>query len=93
MAPKALEAYLEHRQSIALSVTHIHMPELDGTGLARRIRAIGAAAKVMFVTGFSDAVPDDCACFCLPKPFTAAQLLEAIERCLADATTPERRHS
>lgn len=65
----------------SLLITDIRMPGLDGVSLVRRIRARGSAVPVVFISGHSR--PPDVevlspAVF-LAKPFTRAQLFEAIE--------------
>ena len=66
-----------------LLITDLHMPEIDGAELARRIRLQEPEMKVLYLTGFADglfeAKPvlwDDEAY--LDKPFTKQGLREAV---------------
>lgn len=79
---EALAKAQEAGSALKLLVTDYEMPGLTGRELADRVLAINPAVKILFQTGFSDALfsgqPDlgDSAAF-LEKPFTARGLREA----------------
>jgi len=66
-------------------VLDIHLGGMSGFGLRERLQSIGSALPVIFITADDDqathnlAIQAGCVA-CLRKPFSAKQLLEAIER-------------
>jgi PAS domain S-box-containing protein len=82
VASNAGEALLiaeSHGKPINLLVTDVVMPFMDGYTLARRLRTILPAMAVLFVSGHPERSvdPDVAGCF-LAKPFTEAQLAQAV---------------
>lgn len=79
--------------ALALLVTDYDMPGLTGRQLADRVRASHPKVKVLFQTGFSDALfgheadLGDSAAF-LEKPFSARGLREAARLILFDTLNP-----
>jgi len=69
-----------------LIVSDLAMPNAGGLTLARRLRERGMAARMLFISGFSDHASVELAAFgrLLPKPFTPAQLLEAVRDAMDD---------
>ena len=72
---------------ISLLLTDIVMPEMHGPVLAERLVTRRPDLPVVFVSGYSDVMPGTPgggppAAF-LPKPFTAAALIAAVEKALA----------
>ena len=65
-----------------LIVTDLAMPGLGGLALAKRLRREGREPRMLFISGYSRHAPSEIAAFgqLLPKPFTPAQLLEAVVR-------------
>ena len=66
-------------------VLDIHLSGISGIGLRDRLRSMGSKLPVIFITADDDQVTHDLAtqagCVaCLHKPFSARQLLDAIER-------------
>ena len=91
--------YLEETETIepACVIADIRMPELDGIGLARSMRAVGVEAPIIFMTATGDvgAVVDAMkqgATDLLPKPFSAERLLSAIDRAIDDGRRLDEAH-
>jgi len=79
----ALEQFARIGEHVALVLTDLTMPVMDGTALMRAIRRIDATVPVMVMSGLADVgerhVPSDMSVACvLPKPFTAATMLRAV---------------
>ena len=79
---------------IDLVVADIVMPNLNGLGLAERLREMRPSARVLFVSGYSDEPaltrmhamgPQSL----LAKPFTARELLARVRAILRDDPLPE----
>jgi signal transduction histidine kinase len=88
-AAEASALFDVHAQSIDLLLTDVIMPGMHGPELAARLAASRPDLPVVFVSGHSDSLPalqavSSRAAF-VPKPFTAAQLIQALERLLAVA--------
>ena len=83
---QALERVAEHHPDVIVS--DVRMPVLDGVGMARQLKAAGtaAAAKIVFVSGFTDLSERDCFDLgieaMLPKPLRRPTLMAAVQRCL-----------
>lgn len=83
----AFTAAAAHRGEIDLLITDVIMPHMSGRVLADRLAAIRPGLKVLFMSGYTgDAMeqrghlaPD---ARLLPKPFTLAQLSEAVDRAM-----------
>ena len=83
---------LADRADIDLLVTDQLMPQMTGAELARRARALHAGLPVLLVSGYgelSDAESPDSAR--LAKPFTQAQLADALRRLASHAARPAGR--
>lgn len=66
---------------IALLVTDVVMPRMDGRELAERLRDQHPALRILFVSGYTDGAlvdADDAATAFLPKPFMADDLAGAV---------------
>ena len=92
--PSEACAIFETEQAhISLLLTDIVMPEMHGPVLAERLVTQRPDLRVLFVSGYSDAMPRTAAggarMAFLPKPFTAAALLAAVQRALAPAARAE----
>ncbi len=71
---------------IGLVVTDIDMPGFGGVDVATHARARDPVVPILFITEHTDAVTDRNTappCYCLSKPFTAAVLVEVVNRLLA----------
>jgi PAS domain S-box-containing protein len=80
---EALRVSERHQGTIHLIVTDVVMPELSGPALVHRLTARHTAAKVLFMSGYTDDVlaphhfADRSVAF-LPKPFTPAILVKKV---------------
>ncbi len=79
---EAVELYASYHSDIALVVTDLDMPVMDGLEAIDRMRELSPTVRVVVMTGVGrDA--NLTGCHLLPKPFTLAQLLERVDRALA----------
>jgi DNA-binding response OmpR family regulator len=83
----AAQAIIESEKQIALIVSDVHLPGLAGPELLSHLRAGGVDAPVIFMSGDLDITTVDRSldvrgAFFLPKPFTAAELLSAVNAVL-----------
>ena len=70
-------------------VTDVHMPQMTGIELTRRLKAAGSDLPVIVVTGRTDRslafeAMAAGACALLDKPFTAAEFVAAVRAALPD---------
>jgi CheY-like chemotaxis protein len=84
---EARELFERHAAEITLVVTDVVMPQMPGTALADLLRAARPELRVLFVSGYSDALPmgaepSGSVAF-LAKPFSSASLLAAIGALMA----------
>ena len=75
---------LKHHPEIAVVVTDIAMPRLDGVSFVRRARALHPTLKVLFMTGQQTKPASESV---LSKPFRHAALVAAV-RCLLGSAKP-----
>ena len=72
---------IEAGASFDMLLTDLSMPGMSGLELARRVRKINSDVPILFVSGSVESFPD---CVygaeCLSKPFTADELMEAVQR-------------
>lgn len=86
-ATHAMMVYNRYRGRIDLLVTDVIMPNMGGAELARRLEALGADIKVLFITGYTDDVLvqngiDGDRAPLLRKPFTPGPLAEKVRQVL-----------
>lgn len=83
----ALRFLRERERPVDVVITDLSMPAMDGFELIHELRAFSPSTRVVLITGYVDAIdlagsaknrPD----FVLPKPFRAAELLEAVSEVL-----------
>ena len=79
---------LAHDEEINVVVADIHLPGFSGVELAHELRAAGLEAPILFISGDPRALEEAGAVGfprtrVLPKPFTAAELNDAIWQALA----------
>jgi two-component system, cell cycle sensor histidine kinase and response regulator CckA len=81
---EALSLYTKHRDSIALIITDMLMPGMDGAATIRALRNLNPSARIVAVSGFTpdEQLPDSGADTFLSKPFTTEQLLSALSAIL-----------
>ena len=86
---EACAIFANEQARISLLLTDIVMPEMHGPMLAERLMTERPALPVLFVSGYSDAMPgtgsEGGRTAFLPKPFTASELVAAVHALL---TTP-----
>ena len=97
---EACALFEQHGADIDLLVTDIVMPDMHGPALAQRLVEQRPDLRVLFVSGYSDAMPIGTtatghAAF-LAKPFPASRLVTAVAELLSARTSrplEERRHA
>jgi DNA-binding NtrC family response regulator len=81
-----LETYRERHQEICLVLSDVSMPFMDGVEMARKMFEVSSRANVILMSGahLGEIVPDDIRRLCsvIEKPFTPAQLVDAVRKCL-----------
>ena len=83
---EALQLFSQSLCQIALVLSDVGMPLMDGISMARKMFELNPDSHILLMSG-SDAdelVPSDVKRLCatINKPFTPAQLLEAVKECL-----------
>jgi two-component system, cell cycle sensor histidine kinase and response regulator CckA len=86
-------AHLDGDRPFDLAVLDVVMPKMSGDDLAREIKRRNPDAKVLFVTGYNEALFQARPVLWhgesfLDKPFTATGLLEAVSLALYGTTHP-----
>lgn len=71
--------------SVAMLITDLGLPDLDGEEVARRARQMRPGLPVLFITGYNEAGRLDGERWQLRKPFGEAELLEAAAKALLHA--------
>lgn len=96
---EALDVATSHDGPIALLLTDVDMPDLDGFELRKRFRALHAATPVLYISGRAAAsleVQEKLKEFrepCLLKPFTETALNERIQAILSSPTVVHGRRA
>jgi CheY-like chemotaxis protein len=88
---EGLRFYQEHRSTIALLLTDVAMPKMNGFELADRVLATDSHIPVLFISGEVGCTYKDSEC--LAKPFRPAQLIAAVGRVLCANENSEKRAS
>jgi PAS domain S-box-containing protein len=84
----ALELCRPGRQRIDLLLTDVIMPEMLGTELVEKVRAMRADLPVLYMSGYShevlahEALTEDCASAFIEKPFSALELQSTVRKLL-----------
>jgi len=89
----AMAQFIERRNEIALVVTDMVMPYMDGAATIRALRKIDPGLGIILVSGLAqnaENASDGQGVAFLPKPYTAHELLQAIRHTLDSAG--ENRH-
>jgi two-component system cell cycle sensor histidine kinase/response regulator CckA len=89
---EAVQLYASYAGDIAVVITDLDMPVMDGREAIHRMRVVNSGVRVLVITGGSLAErPNNC-CL-LPKPFTPHQLMEAVHAVIdgLPATAPGNR--
>jgi two-component system cell cycle sensor histidine kinase/response regulator CckA len=85
-AEQALALTAEAEEAPGLLVTDVVLPGADGSALARRLRERWLGLRVLYTSGFGPGTPEPpgaAPSAMLAKPFTPAQLQEAVRSLLA----------
>ncbi|MBL0940499.1 MAG: PAS domain S-box protein [Gemmatimonadaceae bacterium] len=86
---EALELFVAHREQLAIILTDVRMPVLDGVALARRVRAVAPDFPLVFFSGYDELEQQDVVGLSsvplLAKPFAANELLSVLQRALVAA--------
>jgi CheY-like chemotaxis protein len=87
---EACALFDQHVADVDLLLTDIVMPEMHGPALAQRLVAQRPELRVLFVSGYSDAIPasgtaNDKVAF-LAKPFSPSRLATTVAELLAPRT-------
>ena len=72
--------YETHQSSIALLLTDVMMPSMNGIELSDRVLALDSQLPVLFMSG--DTWSADRGWGCVAKPFRSAELVERVSRVL-----------
>jgi CheY-like chemotaxis protein len=87
---EAIRIAEQHEGTIALLITDVVMPEIDGHVLAKRLTAVRPEMKVLYTSGYTDREGVDegeleAGCLLLEKPFTRNALAKRV-RDILDST-------
>ncbi len=88
----ACEVFDQHAEDIALLLTDVVMPEMNGPALARRLCAVSPSLRVLFISGYTDVAPVEAHhphVGFLSKPFQASLLVANVTALLAPEGTEE----
>lgn len=84
---EAYELYQKWHGEIALVITDIEMPRLNGIDTVRKIKGVDPYAKVVFMSGNPSEIPEDVrADAYLTKPFKAMHLHAVVKEVLGNDT-------
>lgn len=87
-AAEARTVFRDHRETVQFLVSDVILPGGNGRDLARELRKMNPALRIIFISGYPESViaPKGVAkdsCFYLQKPFSAESLLRKISYVLA----------
>jgi CheY-like chemotaxis protein len=84
---EGLALFHRHRSKLAVVLTDVRMPVLDGVALARRIQEEAPGFPVVFFSGYDELDQHDVAQVTnvplLPKPFASSELFNVLRQALA----------
>lgn len=86
---EGLRVYEKHQPSIALLLTDVRMPKMNGADLADRVLQLDSHLPVLFMS--SDVPQSNLRSLCLVKPFNSADLVGSIAQVLHAADTGQAR--
>jgi CheY-like chemotaxis protein len=89
----ALGMYIEHQRDIAVVLTDMAMPVMDGPALILALKALNPAVRIIGSSGLTSIIgiaraADAGAGHFLPKPYSGTALLEALQTALKPAAAP-----
>jgi two-component system cell cycle sensor histidine kinase/response regulator CckA len=84
---EGVEAYETHRRNIQLVVSDLEMPNLNGVGAYRKIKAMNPDVKVIFVSGNIDPhlqrqLQSEGVRYFIRKPYSPDEILGAVREAL-----------
>lgn len=79
---EGLSIFQRHRESIALLLSDVMMPKMNGLQLATAVRAERPQLPVLLISG--NMPHADCGWGCVAKPFTSDQLVNRVRQVLAE---------
>jgi len=86
---EARQLFEQHKATIALLLTDVILPEMNGPALAQRLVEISPELRVLFVSGYTEELPilntPGHKSKFLAKPFSTATLLAAVAELLASS--------
>ena len=77
-----LSAYQAHRDEVALVLTDMRMPVMDGPSTIEALRTLDPTVRIVAASGFSADAGSAGAARFLAKPYAAEQLLGAVREVL-----------
>ena len=89
----ALAMYIEQREHIAVVLTDMAMPVMDGPALILALKALNPDVRIIGSSGLTSIIgvaraTDAGAGHFLPKPYSGSALLEALQTVLTPAAAP-----
>jgi CheY-like chemotaxis protein len=89
----ALAMYMEHQKDIAVVLTDMAMPVMDGPALILALKALNPTVRIIGSSGLTSIIgiaraADAGAGHFLPKPYSGNALLEALQTALKPAAAP-----
>jgi len=88
---KGFHVFQRRQTSIALLLSEVTMPRMNGLQLATAVRAVRPRLPVLFISG--DIPHADCGWGCVAKPFTAGELIGRVRQVLMAKEMPETSHN
>lgn len=93
---EAIASFVPHASEIALIITDLDMPSLDGAALGRAIRRLDPTKKILAMSGLPGGShrhsgtgrPDEFSSAFIAKPFAAEALLAVVEQLLRGNSPP-----
>ena len=95
---EGLERFKEFRNDIALVLSDIKMPGMDGIAMVKQMLELKPRSKVILMSGFSPDYPSSAGdlskvCLFIQKPFAPGEIISAVEKCLGVKDKNERMGS
>lgn len=82
-AAEAVQIFQQHQSSIAMVLTDVMMPEMNGPELVHQLLKLRPNVPTLFISGFCDTLQHSMQGFeCLPKPFTASEVVNKVQSML-----------
>jgi len=88
---EGFHVFQQYQESIALLLSDVTMPKLNGLQLAAAVRTVRPRLPVLFISG--NAPHADCGWGCIAKPFTAGELVGRVREALIAKETTETGHN